>query len=99
MQLVIFLQNGFFLPVKSVGTPIVRPPKTKKRLKRTNGMKKKKKIAVLEIEFNPDEMWDEEDAIREHGSYFEAMQWLYDQEGLGMFDEEIKLVDIKDANT
>lgn len=54
------------------------------------------KTAVFEVDFDPDMMWDEDSAVKEHGSYLKAMQWLFEQDGMGIFVEEPRLVDIKD---
>lgn len=57
-----------------------------------------KKIAVLEVEFESDDMWDE-DSLKEDmdGDWLKAMQWLFKENSLSIFDEEIKLVDVKPA--
>jgi hypothetical protein len=56
-----------------------------------------KKIAVLQVEFDPDIMISEED-LKEYwnNNWVEFMQELFKDESIGMFDEEIKLVDILD---
>jgi len=53
--------------------------------------------AVFEIDFDPEDMWDYESAIKEKGSYLKAMQWLYKNDGMGIFEEELKLVEIKES--
>ena len=57
-----------------------------------------KKIAVLEVEFESDDMWDE-DSLKEDmdGDWLKDMQWLFKENSLSIFDEEIKLVDVKPA--
>lgn len=56
-----------------------------------------KKIAVLQVEFDPNIMISEED-LKEYwnNNWVEFMQELFKDESIGMFDEEIKLVDIID---
>lgn len=56
-----------------------------------------KKIAVLQVEFDPDIMISEED-LKEfwNNNWVEFMQELFKDESIGIFDEEIKLVDILD---
>lgn len=56
-----------------------------------------KKVAVLQVEFDPDIMISEED-LKEYwnNNWVEFMQELFKDESIGMFDEEIKLVDILD---
>lgn len=56
-----------------------------------------KKIAVLQVEFDPDIMISEED-LKEYwnNNWVEFMQELFKDESIGIFDEEIKLVDILD---
>lgn len=56
-----------------------------------------KKIAVLQVEFDPDIMISEED-LKEYwnNNWVEFMQELFKDESIGIFDEEIKLVDIID---
>lgn len=56
-----------------------------------------KKIAVLQVEFDPDIMISEED-LKEfwNNNWVEFMQELFKDESIGLFDEEIKLVDILD---
>lgn len=56
-----------------------------------------KKIAVLQVEFDPDIMISEED-LKEYwnNNWVEFMQVLFEDESIGLFDEEIKLVDVLD---
>lgn len=58
-----------------------------------------KKIAVLQVEFDPDIMISEED-LKEYwnNNWVEFMQELFKDESIGIFDEEIKLVDILDKD-
>lgn len=59
-------------------------------------MRKYDRIAVIEIPFESSIMWDEKSAIKEHGSFLKAMQWLFENDGMGIFDEGVeKLVAIK----
>lgn len=56
-----------------------------------------KKIAVLQVEFDPDIMISEEDLKKFwNNNWVEFMQELFKDESIGIFDEEIKLVDILD---
>ena len=55
-----------------------------------------KMIAVLEVEFETDDMWDEQRLKDEMGGdWLKAMQWLFDNESLGIFNEELRLVAVK----
>ena len=56
-----------------------------------------KKIAVLQVEFDPDIMISEED-LKEYwnNNWVEFMLELFKDESIGIFDEEIKFVDILD---
>lgn len=60
--------------------------------------KGEKMTAVFEVDFDPEMMWDHESAIKEHGSYLKAMQWLFENDGMGIFDQEPRLVDIKEQH-
>ena len=53
--------------------------------------------AVFEVEFNEEDMISEED-LKEYfdGNLLRFMQELFKEEGFGIFDKEIKLVDIKE---
>lgn len=56
-----------------------------------------KKIAVLQVEFDPDIMISEEDLKKcWNNNWVKFMQELFKDESIGIFDEEIKLVDILD---
>lgn len=60
-------------------------------------MSKNRKIAVLEVMFDPDIMFDEVTLENEFGGdWLKAMQWLYGEEGTGVFYETPKLVEIKE---
>lgn len=52
--------------------------------------------AILEVEFDPDFMFDEK-AIKEEfgGDWTKAMKWLFRYESIGIFDKEIRLVEVK----
>lgn len=55
------------------------------------------KTAIIEIDFDPELMFDENSAIKEHGSYLKAMQWLFKQDGMGIFKSgKERLVEIKE---
>lgn len=57
-----------------------------------------KKKAILEVEFDADMMIDQE-ALDESfdGDWVKYMRWLLEQEDMGIFEEEIKLVDVVDV--
>ena len=59
-----------------------------------------KMIAVLEVEFESDDMWDK-DALKSEmgGDWFKAMSWLYENDDIGIFSEPLKLVEVKPAST
>ena len=52
--------------------------------------------AIFEVEFDPNIMADE-DEVNAVGGWTEMMQWLYLNEGLGIFDEELKLVRVEES--
>lgn len=56
------------------------------------------KKAILEVEFDPDMMIDQE-ALDESfdGDWVKYMRWLLEQEDMGIFEEKIKLVDVVDV--
>lgn len=57
-----------------------------------------KKIAVFEVEFDEDDMISKDDlALFYSGDLFRCMKVLFKEEGLGIFDKEIKLVAIKEV--
>lgn len=51
--------------------------------------------AIFEAEFDPNIMADE-DQVNEIGGWTETMQWLYLENGLGIFDKELKLVRVEE---
>ena len=53
--------------------------------------------AIFEVEFDPNVMADE-DEVNEIGGWTETMQWLYLNNGLGIFDKELKLVRVEERD-
>lgn len=53
--------------------------------------------AIFEVEFNPDVMADD-DEVNEIGGWTETMQWLYLNNGFGIFDKELKLVRVEERD-
>ena len=55
-----------------------------------------KMIAVFEVEFESDDMWDKE-SVKEDmgGDWLKAMEWLYEEDDIGIFNEKLKLVDVR----
>ena len=53
--------------------------------------------AIFEVEFDPHVMANEDD-VNEIGGWTETMQWLYLNNGFGIFDEEIKLVKVEERD-
>ena len=51
-------------------------------------------IAVFEVAFDPDDMFDADDLKFYGNSWLKAMKWLYREEGLGIFTEKLKLVSV-----
>lgn len=51
--------------------------------------------AVFEVEFNPDFMADEEQVER-LGGWFNMIEWLYKEERLGIFENELELIEVKE---
>lgn len=51
--------------------------------------------AIFEVEFDPETMEDE-DQVKEMGGWLAMMQWLYGEEGFGIFENEVKLIEVKD---
>ena len=51
--------------------------------------------AIFEVEFDPKFMADESD-VAEHGGWLETMQYLYNENDMGIFDNELKLVRVED---
>lgn len=57
-----------------------------------------KKIAVFEVEFDSDDMISEEDLKSDYNNdCLKCMQELFKDDGFGIFDEEFKLVEIKNV--
>ena len=54
--------------------------------------------AIFEVEFDPDIMADDV-SVEEIGGWLAMMQWLYEQEGLGIFENELKLIEVKDSKS
>lgn len=52
--------------------------------------------AIFEVEFDPEIMADDI-SVDEIGGWLAMMQWLYEQEGLGIFENELKLTEVKDS--
>ena len=51
--------------------------------------------AIFEVKFKQSDMCDKESLKKEYGgSWKKCMKYLYEQEGLGIFSEELKLIDI-----
>lgn len=52
--------------------------------------------AVFEVEFKMSEMIDRKTLKEQYkGSLLKCMRWLYDNEGLGIFDKDFKLTKLK----
>lgn len=51
--------------------------------------------AIFEVTFKESDMYDKEDLKRYGGSPLKLMKWLYQEEGLGIFLNELKLVEVK----
>ena len=61
-----------------------------------NKSKTTKMIAVFELEFEAEDMFDEEAIMEDFGGdWNKAMKWLYDQENMGIFDNSPKLISVK----
>ena len=57
-----------------------------------------KKIAVFEVEFEEDDMISKDDLkIFYNGDLLRCMKVLFKDEGIGIFDKEIKLVNILES--
>ena len=52
--------------------------------------------AIFEVEFDHEIMADDI-SVEEIGGWLAMMQWLYEQEGLGIFENELKLIEVKDS--
>lgn len=57
--------------------------------------------AIIEVEFDPELMFDDESIKDDFGGDWEkAMKWLWEQEGLGIFSwEDMKLVAVSNQST
>lgn len=56
------------------------------------------KIAVFEVAFDPDMMISEDDLQSEYnGDWLRLMQWLYGNEGMGIFEDIPVLVAVKES--
>ena len=56
-------------------------------------MSKRMMTAVFEVKFDPEDMCDKETVKKEfNGSYLKLMKWLYKNDGIGIFDKDLKLV-------
>lgn len=51
--------------------------------------------AIFEVEFDPSFMADQEQ-VDEMGGWFAMMQYLYTENDLGIFENDLKLVEVKD---
>lgn len=56
-------------------------------------MKKRKYIATFEVEFDPDDMCDKK-TLHERfgGSWDKCIEYLFEQDGEGIFDKDFKLI-------
>lgn len=58
-----------------------------------------KKIAVFEVEFEEEDMISKDDLMLVYkGDLLKFMKILFKDEGFGIFDKKIKLVDVKEKN-
>lgn len=56
-----------------------------------------KKIAVLQVEFEEEDMISKDDLMLFYNNdLLKFMKMIFREEGLGIFDEQIKLIDIID---
>ena len=56
-------------------------------------MKKKEYIATFQVKFNPDDMCDETTLHLDFGgSWDKAIEWLFKEEGIGIFDKDFELI-------
>ncbi len=55
-----------------------------------------KKIAVFEVEFDVEDMIDKESLKYWQNDLLKYMQEVYEDEGLGIFSEPLKLVELKE---
>lgn len=51
--------------------------------------------AIFEVEFDPEIMADQEQ-VDTMGGWLAMMQYLYTENDLGIFDNDLKLVEVKD---
>jgi len=56
------------------------------------------KTAVFEVDFDVEDIIDKEELEKQfNNDLLECMQELYNNDGFGLFDNDIKLVEIKDG--
>ena len=53
--------------------------------------------AIFEVEFNPDFMADQEQ-VDEIGGWLRMMQWLYEENDMGIFTDRPKLIAVEDVS-
>jgi len=51
--------------------------------------------AIFEVEFDPEIMADQEQ-VDEIGGWLAMMQYLYTENDLGIFDNDLKLIEVRD---
>lgn len=51
--------------------------------------------AIFEVEFDPEIMADQEQ-VDEIGGWLAMMQYLYTENDLGIFDKDLKLIEVRD---
>lgn len=54
--------------------------------------------AIFEVEFDPELMADDI-SVEEMGGWLAMMQYLYTENDLGIFDNDLKLVEVKDSKS
>ena len=53
--------------------------------------------AIFEVEFDHKLMCSPEDLTREYeGSWFKCIQYLFSEEGMGMFENDLKLIKVEE---
>ena len=53
--------------------------------------------AILEVEFDKDMMIDQESLDQDFGGdWLKFMQWMFKEDGIGIFEEEIKLIEVRE---
>lgn len=53
--------------------------------------------AIIEIEFNKDDMIDDESLFKDFGGDLKTyMKLVFEEEGMGIFEDDGKLIDIKE---